>query len=85
MGGIYDKLGFTNDGQSTPRYYWFYHNEEIKREKCQLKHLKEKCPELLQEAYANNASNKEDYVMLKLGACKVYRSGNTRWIKEYKS
>ena len=21
MGGIYDKLGFTNDGQSTPRYY----------------------------------------------------------------
>lgn len=85
MGGIYDKLGFTNDGQSTPRYYWFLNNEEIKREKCQLKHLKEKCPELLQEAYDNNASNKEDYVMLKLGACKVYRSGNTRWIKEYKS
>ena len=85
MGCIYDKLGFTNDGQSTPRYYWFLNNEEIKREKCQLKHLKEKCPELLQEAYDNNASNKEDYVMLKLGACKVYRSGNTRWIKEYKS
>ena len=85
MGGIYDKLGFTNDGQSTPRYYWFYHNEEIKREKCQLKHLKEKCPELLQEAYDNEASNKEDYVMLKLGACKVYRSGNTRWIKNYVS
>ena len=85
MGGIYDKLGFTNDGQSTPRYYWFYHNEEIKREKCQLKHLKEKCPELLQEAYDNEASNKEDYVMLKLGACKVYRSGNTRWVKNYMS
>lgn len=85
MGGIYYKLGFTNDGQSTPRYYWFLNNEEIKREKCQLKHLKEKCPELLQEAYDNNAGNKEDYVMLKLGACKVYRSGNTRWIKEYKS
>ena len=85
MGGIYDKLGFTNDGQSTPRYYWFYHNEEIKREKCQLKHLKEKCPELLQEAYDNEASNKEDYVMLKLGACKVYRSGNTRWVKNYVS
>ena len=85
MGGIYDKLGFTNDGQSTPRYYWFYHTEEIKREKCQLKHLKEKCPELLQEAYDNEASNKEDYVMLKLGACKVYRSGNTRWINNYVS
>ena len=85
MGGIYDKLGFTNDGQSTPRYYWFLNNEEIKREKCQLKHLKEKCPELLQEAYDNKASNKEDYVMLKLGACKVYRSGNTRWFKSYMS
>lgn len=84
MGGIYEMLNFENSGQSTPRYYWFYKNKEIKRERCQLKHLKIDYPELLQEAYNNEASNKEDYVMLKLGATKVYRSGNTKWEKYYK-
>ena len=83
MGGIYERLGFENAGQCTPRYYWFLNGVELRREACQLKRLKEDYPELLQEAYDKEAPNKEDYVMLKLGACKVYRSGNTKWEKIY--
>ena len=83
LGGIYAKLGFENKGQCTPRYYWYLNGEEIKREKCRLNRLKEKYPELLKEAYDGGASNKEDYVMSKLNACKVYRSGNTKWVKNY--
>lgn len=82
-GGIYGRLGFSNKGQCTPRYYWYLNGVELKRERCKLKYLKELYPDLLNEAYEVNASNKEDYVMLKLGACKVYRSGHTKWIKEY--
>lgn len=82
-GGIYERLGFEDAGQCTPRYYWFLNGAELKREACQLKRLKENYPELLQEAYDKEAPNKEDYVMLKLGACKVYRSGNTKWEKIY--
>ena len=82
-GGIYERLGFENAGQCTPRYYWFLNGVELRREACQLKRLKEDYPELLQEAYVKEAPNKEDYVMLKLGACKVYRSGNTKWEKRY--
>lgn len=81
MGGIYERLGFINTGQCRPRYYWFLDGLEIRREKCMLKHLRQLYPELLQEAYEVEAPNKEDYVMMKLGACKVYRSGNTRWEK----
>ena len=81
IGGIYEKLGFENRGQCKPRYYWFKNGQEIRRERCQLKHLKVEYPELLQEAYNVDASNKEDYVMVALGACKVYRSGNTKWEK----
>ena len=84
IGGIYEKLGFENRGQCKPRYYWFKNGQEIRRERCQLKHLKVEYPELLQEAYNVDASNKEDYVMVALGACKVYRSGNTKWEKIYK-
>lgn len=82
-GDIYERLGFDNDGQCSPRYYWFLNNEEIKREKCKLSKLELKYPDLLQEAKDENAPNKEDYVMLSLGACKVYRSGHTRWVKYY--
>lgn len=84
IGNIYERLGFTNLGQSTPRYYWYKNNIEYKREKCRLNNLKIHYPELLKEAYDNNASNKEDYVMSKLGAVKVYRCGNTKWLKLYK-
>lgn len=83
-GDIYTRLGFTNSGQCRPRYYWFYKGTELKRESCQLKNLRRDFPELLQEAYDKGASNKEDYVMTKLHASKVYRSGNTKWEKSYK-
>lgn len=81
LGGIYERLGFNNSGQSYPRYYWFKNGIELKRESCQLKRLKVKYPELYQEAIDNNTSNKEDYIMVKLGYCKVFRSGNTKWEK----
>lgn len=83
LGGIYERLGFDNKGQCTPRYYWYLNGKEIKRERCRLSCLKVEYPDLLEEAYSVNAPNKEDYVMIKLGACKVYRSGNTKWEKFY--
>ena len=83
LGSIYPRLGFEYKGQSAPRYYWYLDGKEIKREQCQLKRLKVQYPDLYEEAYKENASNKEDYVMLSLGACKVYRSGNTKWEKYY--
>lgn len=83
LGGIYIRLGFEDCGQSTPRYYWYLNGKEIKREKCQLKYLKQEFPNLLNEAIEKEALNKEDYVMLALGACKVYHSGNTKWVKTY--
>ena len=45
-GGIYDRLGFNNAGQCTPRYYWFLNGVELRREACQLKRLKDRneCP-----------------------------------------
>lgn len=82
-GLVYPNLGFTEILQSIPRYYWYKNKKEMTREKCQLKRLKELYPNLLQEAYDVGASNKEDYVMLKLKAVKVYRSGNTKWEKQY--
>lgn len=83
LGSIYSRLGFTYSGQSRPRYYWYLNGEERKRESCMLKRLKVECPDLLEEAYKSEAPNKEDYVMLSRGACKVYRSGNTKWEKFY--
>lgn len=82
-GAIYERLGFENMGQSTPRYYWNKNKEELKREQCQLKYLKVQYPSLYQESIENSASNKEDYIMTSLGYCKVYRSGNTKWVKNY--
>ena len=82
-GDIYSLLGFDEKGQSFPRYYWYLHGKERRRESCMLKKLKQEVPELLQEAIDNNVSNKEDYVMLKRNACKVYRCGNTKWEKYY--
>ena len=79
LGGIYERLKFKEVAQSTPRYYWMLEGVMLKREQCMLKRLKQAYPELLQEAYDVGASNKEDYVMLALGAMKVYHSGNTKW------
>lgn len=78
-GDIYNQLGFDNEGQCTPRYYWYYQGMELKREKCQLRCLKKLYPDLYEESLQDNGS-KEDYIMLKLGAKKVYRSGCTKWI-----
>lgn len=83
QGGVYSKLGFDCLGLTkSPRYYWYYKNKELKREQCQLKRLAKKYPELYQESLSLSG-NKEDYIMLKLGAMKVYRSGHTKWIKRY--
>ena len=79
-GDIYTKLGFENDGQCTVNYYWYSKRGiEIKREACQVKKLKEVYPELYKEAIGGV----EDYIMSALGNRKVYRCGNTRWIKKY--
>ena len=79
-GDIYTKLGFENDGQCTINYYWYSDRVgEIKREACQVKKLKELYPELYKEAIGGV----EDYIMSALGNRKVYRCGNTRWIKKY--
>ena len=80
-GDIYIKLGFNCVGQSTPRYYWFYGGIEYKREQCRLSKLKNKFPDLFQEAIGVKAKNKENYIMSKLGAKQVWRSGITKWEK----
>ena len=83
-GNIYPTLGFDYIKQVAPPYYWFYNNIEYKREKCQVKKLRVLHPELVKEAEAKEVGI-EDYVMIKLGARKVYRSGNTRWEKHYEN
>ena len=82
-GSLYSKLGFSCCGDTkSPRYYWFYKNEELKREQCQLKYLSKLYPDLYRESLSQSG-NKEDYIMLRLGALKVYRSGHTKWVKRY--
>ena len=68
LGGIYHRLNYKFESQSTPRYYWYLNGKEIKRERCQLKYLNVDYPELYKEALDNNASNKEIYIMSSLGA-----------------
>lgn len=80
LGSIYTKLGYEFDSYTNPRYYWYLNDMEYKREECQLRKLKVKYPDLYEEAFKCNASNKEVYIMAKLGAQQVYRSGNTKWI-----
>ena len=85
-GDIYEKLGFNNEGQCDPRYYWIYDKgkKEFRREQCRLSLLKNRFPVLYEEAMSDkNIKNKETYIMVNSGACKVYRSGNTKWLKSY--
>ena len=84
-GEMYAKLGFTLTKKIHPDYYWYLDGDNINKRKCRLKYLRVAYPELFQEALDNNASNKEDYVMEKLGAIKIYRSGSKRWEKIYKN
>lgn len=82
-GNVYNKLGFTCMGDTkSPRYFWWLENTEYKREVCQLKNLAKRYPDLYEES-KHVAGNKEDYIMLRLGAYKVYRSGHTKWVKKY--
>lgn len=82
-GGVYSKLGFECLGDTgSPRYYWYLNGAELKREQCQLKFLSKQYPELYLESF-NRTENKEDFIMVSLGAKKVYRSGHTKWIKRY--
>ena len=78
-GGIYNQLGFEYDKQCSLSCYWYMNGKEYKREECQVNKLKKLYPNL----YAKTTNSKENYIMLSLGAKKVYRSGNTRWIKKY--
>lgn len=80
LGSIYPRLGYKFDNYTNPRYFWYLNGYEYKREECQLKKLKIKYPDLYEEAFNCGAPNKEIYIMSKLGAQQVFRSGNTRWI-----
>ena len=80
LGSIYPRLGYKFDNYTNPRYFWYLNGYEYKREECQLKKLKIKYPYLYEEAFNCGASNKEIYIMSKLGAQQVFRSGNTRWV-----
>jgi hypothetical protein len=84
-GDMYAKLGFNLTKKIHPDYYWYLDGNNINKRKCRLKYLRVAYPEIFQEALDNNASNKEDYVMEKLGAIKIYRSGSKRWEKIYKN
>ena len=80
-GGIYERLGFEYDGQCSLPYYWYYHGKVFKRQQCMPMKLKKLYPNLYEKA----SGSKENYIMSSLGACKVYRSGNTRWKKTYEN
>lgn len=82
-GNVYKKLGFLFIQYTDPDYYWYSNKVPISRQSVQSHKLKEKYPDLYKEAVENNALNKEDYVMEKLGALKIYRSGSKRWEKTY--
>lgn len=76
-GSIYNNLGYEYDSMSLS-YYWCLNGNYIAREKCQAHKLKELYPKLYEES--NDSRNREDFIMGKLGAKKVYRCGNTKWI-----
>lgn len=83
QGGVYQKLGFKEEGQSTPRYYWFKSANPKSivrsRESCQLSKLAKEFPEDFEES-SKVGKNREDWIMEKNGYLKVYRSGITKWV-----
>lgn len=78
-GNIYPRLGYKFDSMSE-QYYWYKDEKQLKRESCQVRKLKELYPEIYKDALDNEVNNIEDYIMTHLGAKKVYRAGNTKWI-----
>lgn len=85
-GDVYSKLGFVFQKYTEPDYYWFnpVGNEHLPRWQCQLKKLADKYPELYYESINKHVQNKEDYIMSELKYLKVYRTGHSVWLKEYK-
>ena len=79
LGSMYEKLGFVYKGQASISYFWVLNNKKLKREQCQVKKLKELYLDIYNKAIEENVSNKEDYIMTQLGACKVYTAGNSIW------
>ena len=82
-GSVYKSLGFEFKGYTSPDYYWYMKGKSISRHSCQLKILREKYPDIYDLANKEAEGSKEDYIMNTLGAIKVYRCGNKRWVKEY--
>ena len=83
-GNIYSKLGFKYDKQCSISYFWVLNGVKYTREKCQPRLLKTKYIDLYNKAKELNVGV-ENYVMINLGAYKVYECGNTRWVKYAKS
>lgn len=82
-GDIYSRLGFDFVRITKPDYYWFKNDKRISRISCQVRELKKKYPDLYDKAIEMKASNKEDFIMTELKACKVYGCGNSVWEKKY--
>lgn len=82
-GDVYRKLGFQFIKYTTPDYYWFHPStkEYLPRWKCQPKKLKKKYPDISSK-YTKTI---EDNVMLELKYLKVYRCGQSVWVKDYRS
>lgn len=85
-GDVYSKLGFNFEKYTVPDYYWFTStgNEYLPRWKCQLRILSEKYPDLYNQSVNEGVSNKEDYIMTSLKYLKVYRTGQSAWVKHYR-
>ena len=81
-GNIQKNLGYQYVDQIEPSYFWFLNGKEVSGEYYQLEYLKEKYPDLYEEACIESSSSIEDYIMIKLNARKVYRCGNTLWKKK---
>lgn len=85
-GDVYSKLGFNFEKYTVPDYYWFTStgNEYLPRWKCQLRILSEKYSDLYNQSVNEGVSNKEDYIMTSLKYLKVYRTGQSAWVKHYR-
>ena len=82
-GHVYASLGFEFKGYTSPDYYWYLKGKSLSRHSCQVKVLKDTYPDLFALSEQNGRNSKEDYIMHALGAIKVYRAGNKRWVKEF--
>ena len=57
-GDIYKELGFSFECITDLPYYWAKNNIFYTRQQCQLKHLKNKYPELYEKSISENVSSK---------------------------